>query len=140
MTANERVLEFLHENGPFSAFYVATVDGDKPKVRPFTFVMIHDGKLCFATNNQKPNYAQLQANPNVEICTMGKHFDWLRLQGKAVFCSTPEFKAAALEAMPSMKAHYSPDDDLFEIFYLEDAVADFCTMKGTKTNTESVKL
>jgi len=92
------VLQFLKEN---PIFYIATVDGDTPKVRPFGFVMEYDGKLCFCTNNQKNVYRQLKTNPKFEISTTSKDGKWLRLKGKAVFITNRESKKAALDASPS---------------------------------------
>ena len=60
----EKILEFLAEN---HVFYFATVDGDKPRVRPLGFVMNYEGKLYFGIGKHKASYKQLQANPNVEI-------------------------------------------------------------------------
>lgn len=121
------VLNFLNECG---VFFVSTVHGNEPKVRPFSFVMEYEGKLCFGTNNKKPIYAQLTANPNVEISATNKDMEWIRLNGKAVFCTTKDAKAKALDAMPALKNIYSADDELFEIFYLDKAVATFCSMSG----------
>lgn len=126
ITMND-VLKFLQDS---QIFFVSTVDGDKPKVRPFSFVMEYEGKLCFATSNQKPFYAQLMTNPNIEICASSKDFRWLRLSGKAVFCTTKEAKAQALDILPMLKHMYSVEDNIFEIFYLDNAVASFCSMKG----------
>lgn len=120
------VFNFLQDCG---IFFVSTVDGNLPRVRPFSFAMEHAGKLCFATSNQKPFYAQLMANPNIEICA-SKNGRWLRLSGKAVFCTTKEAKAQALETMPMLKQMYSVEDEIFEIFYLENAIANFCSMTG----------
>lgn len=121
------VLKFLNDCG---VFFISTVDGDQPKVRPFGFAMEYEGKLCFCTNNKKPIYAQLMANPNVEICASSQDHRWVRISGKAVFCTSKETKAQALEIMPVLKNMYSVDDDIFEIFYLEKAVANFCSMSG----------
>lgn len=121
------VLNFLNECG---VFFVSTVDGNQPKVRPFSFVMNYNGKICFGTSNKKPVYSQLTANPNVEICATTKDFRWIRLSGKAVFCTTKDTKSKALDTMPMLKHMYSADDDIFEIFYLENAVATFCSMNG----------
>ncbi|SMC46861.1 pyridoxamine 5'-phosphate oxidase family protein [Sporomusa malonica] len=120
------VFNFLQDCG---IFFVSTVDGNQPRVRPFSFAMEHEGKLCFATSNQKPFYAQLMANPNIEICA-SKNGRWLRLSGKAVFCTTKEAKAQALDALPMLKQMYSVEDEIFEIFYLENAIANFCSMTG----------
>lgn len=121
------VLNFLNECG---VFFVSTVDENQPKVRPFSFVMEYNGKICFGTNNKKPVYAQLTANPNIEISATTKDFRWIRLSGKAVFCTTKDTKSKALDTMPMLKHTYSVDDDIFEIFYLENAVATFCSMNG----------
>jgi uncharacterized pyridoxamine 5'-phosphate oxidase family protein len=121
------VLSFFNECG---VFFVSTVDGDQPRVRPFSFAMEYEGKLCFATSNQKPVYTQLMNNPNVEISASSKDARWLRLSGKAVFCTSKESKQKALEVMPMLKSMYSPDDTIFEIFYLENAVANFYSLQG----------
>lgn len=121
------VLTFLNECG---VFFISTIDGSQPRVRPFSFVMEYQGRLCFATSNQKPVYAQLMANPNIEISASSRDARWLRLNGKAVFCTTTEAKAKALEVMPMLKHMYTADDDIFEIFYIDNAVANFCSMKG----------
>lgn len=121
------VLNFFNECG---VFFVSTVDGDQPRVRPFSFVMEYEGKLCFATSNKKPVYAQLMQNPNVEISASSKDARWLRLTGKAVFCTSKESKTKALEVMPMLKQMYSPDDNIFEIFYLENAVANCYSLQG----------
>ena len=124
----KKVLEFLTENPPF---YIATVDGNKPKVRPFGFVMEFEGKLYLCTNNQKNVYKQLQENPYFEICAATPDGKWIRLNGKAVFHTTPVTKAMALETMPSLEKMYSVDDSIFELFYIEDGEATFYSMKDS---------
>jgi uncharacterized pyridoxamine 5'-phosphate oxidase family protein len=121
------VLQFLKEN---PIFYIATVDGDTPKVRPFGFVMEYDGKLCFCTNNQKNVYRQLKTNPKFEISTTSKDGKWLRLKGKAVFITNRESKKAALDASPSLGRMYSVDDSIFEVFCADEGEATFSDMKG----------
>jgi uncharacterized pyridoxamine 5'-phosphate oxidase family protein len=122
------VLTFLLDN---KTFYIATVEGNIPKVRPFGFVMEFEGKLYFGTSNQKPVYKQLKANPNFEISTTSKTGDWLRLKGKAVFNSNQKTKQAALDVMPALSKMYSVDDSIFELFYIEDGEATFNDMKGS---------
>jgi uncharacterized pyridoxamine 5'-phosphate oxidase family protein len=124
----KEVYKFLSENSPF---YVATIDGDKPKVRPFGFVMLHEGKLWLSTNNQKDVYKQLKANPYIEICTSKNRNDWLRVKGKAVFNATPTIKAKALEERPTLKKMYSSvDNPIWELFYIEEGEATFSNMAG----------
>lgn len=128
------VLKFLRDN---PVFYLATVDGNLPKVRPFGFVMEYEGKLYFCTNNQKNVYKQLKANPHMEISTASKTGEWIRLCGKAVFNTTKQTKQAALETMPALSKMYSVDDSVFELFYIEDGEVVFCDMKGA---SRTVKL
>ena len=123
----DEVLAFLKDN---PVFYLATVEGNIPKVRPFGFAMNFEGKLYFCTSNQKPVFRQLKANPNFEVCTTSKTNEWLRLKGKAVFNTTRQTQQAALDAMPMLKNMYSVDDSLFELFYIEGAEATFSDMKG----------
>ncbi|MCE5287558.1 MAG: pyridoxamine 5'-phosphate oxidase family protein [Pelosinus sp.] len=123
----DEVLAFLKDN---RVFYLATVDGSIPKVRPFGFVMKFEGKLYFGTSNEKAVYKQLKTNPNMEISTTTPDGEWLRLSGKAVFNTTRQIKELALEAMPMLKNMYSVNDDIFELFYIEDATAIFQDMKG----------
>jgi len=116
------VLEFLTSN---KTFYLATIDGDQARVRPFGAIMKYEDKLYFSTSNTKPIFDQLVANPKVEISTTSDKGEWIRLSGTAVVDSRREAKAAMLETMPSLKKMYTPDDGVYEVFYLTDAVAVF---------------
>jgi uncharacterized pyridoxamine 5'-phosphate oxidase family protein len=124
-----QVLQFLTDN---PTFYLATVDGNIPKVRPFGFIMIHQDKLYFCTSNQKEVYKQLKANPRFEISTTSKTGEWLRLSGEAVFHTTPETKQAAITAAPFLSRLYRVDDSIFELFYIKNAEAVFQDMKGER--------
>lgn len=128
----KEIMDFMNECG---VFFVSTVEGNLPKVRPFSFVMEYDGKLCFATTNQKPIFAQLTANNNVEISCSTPICDgkWMRLSGNAVFMASDTARGAkekALEVMPMLKHWYSVDDGIFEVFYIENGVANFYSLKG----------
>ncbi|MDF1494476.1 pyridoxamine 5'-phosphate oxidase family protein [Caproiciproducens sp. CPB-2] len=123
----DEILQFLTEN---PTFYLATVEGSVPKVRPFGFVMKYDGKLCFCTNNRKNVYKQMKENPHIEISTTNKDSEWLRLRGKAVFCTSRESKQAALAAAPYLSNLYQIDDGIFEVFFIDEAEATFSNMKG----------
>ncbi|HBC97458.1 MAG TPA: pyridoxamine 5-phosphate oxidase [Clostridium sp.] len=128
------ILKFLKDS---SIFYLATVDGSEPKVRPFGFVMKYKNKLCFSTSNKKNVYKQLKASPKFEICGVCGTDKWIRLKGKASFITTEDSKRAALEEMPALKKLYSVDDPTFEIFCAEEAEATFYNMKG---ESRTVKL
>ena len=114
MSVNE-VLQFLQEA---KAFILATMAGDRPRTRPFGFVMEYRGKLCFCTNNKKACYDEMQANPNVEICAMVER-KWIRVSGKAVYCTDADSQAQALALAPVLASMYQVGDGKFEIFYLD---------------------
>ena len=85
----DEVYKFLKEN---PIFYVATMDGDQPRVRPFGVVALFEGKLYLQTGNVKPVFKQMTANPKIELCTMGKDgTSWLRVAADAA--STPRTTA-----------------------------------------------
>lgn len=115
------VYEFLKSCG---TYYLATVEGDQPRVRPFGTIDIFDGKLYIQTGKVKEVSKQIQANSKVEICAFadGK---WVRIAGKLIRDDRREAKAHMLENYPSLQAMYSADDDNTEVLYFEDAVATF---------------
>jgi len=122
------ILKFLTEN---PTFYIATTDGDQPRVRPFGFIMEFEGRLYFCTNNQKEVYRQLKSNPRLEISATSKDNEWIRLSGKAVFDGNPAAKVKAFEAAPFLAQLYqTPENPIFEVFYLTDARATLCSMTG----------
>ena len=117
----KEVYEFLKESG---TFYIATVEGDQPRVRPFGAINVYEDKLYIQTAKSKNVSKQMQINPNVEICAFlnGK---WLRLQGKVVRDDRREAKVSMLDNNPVLKNMYSADDDNTEVLYLEKAKAIF---------------
>lgn len=119
----EEVYEFLKKCG---VFYIATIDGNKPRVRPFGIVSIFEGKLYIQTGKSKNVSKQMQINPNIEISGFsdGK---WIRLEGKVVRDDRREAKASVLDANPVLKNMYSADDDNTEVLYFENAKATFCS-------------
>lgn len=119
----EKALKFLKDCG---VFYLATNDGDQPRVRPFGAVCGFEGKLYIITNNQKKVFDQMQKNQKVEISGMagGK---WIRLSGEAVRDTRREAKVAMLEANPSLGGMYNEDDGIMEVLYLKNAEASICS-------------
>ncbi len=116
------VYEYLKECG---TFFVATAEGDQPRVRPFGAVCKFEGKLYICTNNRKAVYDQMLKNPKIEISGMGKA-GWIRLTAEAVPDHRREARVAMLkENEKSLSRLYSPDDGLFEVLYLKHAVAAF---------------
>ena len=119
----KEVYDFLKECG---IFYIATVDGDKPRVRPFGVVNIFEDKLYIQTGKIKNVSKQIEKNPNVEICCF-KDGKWLRLEGKVVRDDRKEPKVSMLDANPELKSMYSADDDNTEVLYFKDAKGTFYT-------------
>ncbi len=117
----QRVVDFLKKA---ETYYLATVDGDQPRVRPFGTVNVFEGKLYIQTGKSKDVSKQIHANPKVEICAF-KDGEWLRVAGTLVEDDRREARVAMLEAYPSLQAMYSPDDGNTEVLYLKDATATF---------------
>ncbi|MBE6017751.1 MAG: pyridoxamine 5'-phosphate oxidase [Lachnospiraceae bacterium] len=116
-----KINDFLNETG---TFFLATCDGDQPKVRPLGLHMEMDGKVLFGIGDFKDVYKQLIANPKVEIAACRKDGHWLRYTGKAVFETDPKYAEAALEASPGLKNIYNETTgNKMMIFHLEDATA-----------------
>ncbi len=117
MKGNERIVKLLKQA---KVFFFATTDSKKPYVRPFNVVMEYENKLYFYTNNHKSSFAQMNTNPNIELCAMLSENRWLRVNGKAVFDSRAEVKTKMFDLNPELKKIYGVDDKIFEVFYLED--------------------
>ena len=117
----KEVCDFLKECG---TFYIATVDGDQPRVRPFGVVNIFEDKLYIQTGKVKNVSKQMQKNPKVEICGF-KDGIWVRLEGKVVRDDRIEAKKSMLDANPVLKKMYSAEDDNTEVLYFENAKATF---------------
>ena len=115
------VTEFLKKCG---AYYLATTDGDQPRVRPFGTVHIFDGKLEIQTGKSKNVFREIKANPKVEICA----FDggrWLRLSGELYEDDRREARAAMLDAYPDLRRMYNEDDGNTVVFAFSHATAVF---------------
>ena len=123
----EEVYEFLKKCGNY---FIATMDGDQPRVRPFGSLLIFEKKLYFQTGKIKNVAKQIAKNPKIEICAMtdGK---WIRVEAIAVEDDRTEARQAMLDAHPQLKNMYAADDGNCEVFYLKGAAATFST-RGEK--------
>lgn len=117
----KEVYEFLKACG---TYYLATVDGDQPRVRPFGTADLFEDKLYIQTGKVKDVSRQIQANPKVEICAF-KDGKWLRIAGKLIRDDRVEAKRHMLDAHPELKGMYSAEDDNTEVLYFQDAAATF---------------
>jgi uncharacterized pyridoxamine 5'-phosphate oxidase family protein len=123
----KEVLDFLKKN---NVFYVATVDGDKPAIRPFGAVTEINSKLYIVTNNKKNVYKQMKKTPTIAICCMAKDGTWLRLVASVETDPQKESRVKMLEDVPVLKTMYNADDGLVEVLFLKDAVATFYPPSG----------
>ncbi len=117
----KRVEQFLKDAG---TYYLATVEGDQPRVRPFGTAHIFDGKLYIQTGKKKDVSKQLHLNPKAEICAF-INGQWLRISGELIEDDRREARVSMLDAYPSLKKMYDPDDGNTEVFYFKNATATF---------------
>lgn len=113
------VYEFLKA---CDTYYLATVDGDQPRVRPFGTVDLFEGKLYIQTGKKKAVADQMKKNPKVELCGMANG-KWIRVTATAVLDERIEAQSHMLDAYPSLKGMYQPGDGNTEVYYLKDGVA-----------------
>ncbi|MBQ6376197.1 MAG: pyridoxamine 5'-phosphate oxidase family protein [Lachnospiraceae bacterium] len=117
----ERVCTFMKEA---ETYYLATVDGDQPRVRPFGTINLFEGKLYIQTGKVKDVSKQLAVNPKAELCAF-KNGEWLRVAATLVNDDRIEPKVDMLENYPSLKAMYDANDSNTQVLYLKDATATF---------------
>lgn len=115
----EKVYEFLKKCG---TYYLATVEGDQPRVRPFGTVAIFDGKLYIQTGRRKNVSKQIKANPKIEICGMADN-KWIRIEAIAVEDNRIEAEEHMLNEYPNLRRMYAPGDGNNQVLYLKDATA-----------------
>lgn len=115
----QEVYDFLKK---CETYYVATMDGDQPRVRPFGTVDIFDGKLYIQTGKVKNVSKQMMANPKIEICGMADG-QWIRVEAIAVEDDRVEPKQHMLDAYPMLKSTYAADDGNTQALYLKDVTA-----------------
>ena len=119
----DKVYYFLNDA---QTYYLATVDGDKPRVRPFGTILLYEGKLYIQTGKVKDVSKQISENPFVEICAY-MNGSWIRIAAELVEDDNRDVKVAMLEKMPSLKAMYSADDENTQVFWMKDATATICS-------------
>lgn len=128
----QRVYDFLKSAG---TYYLATVEGDQPRVRPFGTVNIFDGKLYIQTGKVKPVSRQLIANPKAEICAF-KDGTWLRIAGELVTDDRVEAMKSMLDAYPHLRRMYDENDGNTHVLYFKNAVATFSSFTAEPETVE----
>jgi uncharacterized pyridoxamine 5'-phosphate oxidase family protein len=117
----ERVCKFLKDA---ETYYLATVEGDQPRVRPFGTAHIFEGRLYIQTGKVKPVSHQIKANPKVELCAF-KDGVWLRVAGELVEDDRFEAKKSMLDAYPELRSMYDENGGNTQVLYFKNAVATF---------------
>jgi uncharacterized pyridoxamine 5'-phosphate oxidase family protein len=115
----KEVYEFLKKCG---TYYIATTDGDQPRVRPFGTANIFENKLYIQTGKSKAVSKQMKKNPKIEICGMNGD-QWIRIQTIVVEDDRVEAKQSMLDSYPNLKSMYSATDDNTQVLYLTNAIA-----------------
>lgn len=129
----KEVCDFLKKCGEY---YIATVEGDQPRVRPFGTAAIFENKLYIQTGKQKNVAKQMVANPKIEICAYDRTTGaWLRVEATVVPDERVEAKQFILDEYPSLKSMYSATDDNTFILYLKNATATFYSFTGDPRET-----
>ena len=128
----ERVYKFLKNAG---VYYLATVEGDQPRVRPFGTAHIFEGKLYIQTGKVKPCSKQILKNPKVEICAFYQGA-WIRIAGELVEDDRLAAKKSMLDAYPNLRAMYDENDGNTQVFYFKNAVATFSSFTAVPETVE----
>ena len=119
----QEVFEFLKSAG---TYYLATMDGDQPRVRPFGTIDIYDGRLYIQTGKCKAVADQLKANPKIELSAMHEG-RWIRLAAEAVLDDNIEAQVHMLDNYPTLKGMYTPGDGNTEVYFLQNVTAAICS-------------
>ena len=127
-----RVCEFLKNAG---VYYLATVEGDQPRVRPFGTAHIFEGRLYIQTGKIKPCSKQLAANPKAEICAF-KDGAWLRVACELIEDDRVEARKSMLDAYPNLRGMYNENDGNTQVLYLKNAVATFSSFAAPAETVE----
>lgn len=117
------IYEFLKQSG---AYYLATMDGDQPRVRPFGTIDLFEEKLYIQTGKVKAVSEQMKKNPKVEISAMLGD-KWIRVCAEAVLDDSIAAQEHMLAAYPSLQAMYKAGDGNTEVFYLKNGTAQICS-------------
>ena len=117
----KRVYDFLKKA---EIYYLATVEGDQPRVRPFGTINEFEDKLYVQTGKIKPVSHQLAANPKAEICAFFGG-EWVRIACELIEDDRFEAKKSMLDAYPSLRSMYNENDGNTQVFYMKNAVATF---------------
>ena len=129
-TIMKRVLDFLKKAG---VYYLATVEGDQPRVRPFGTINEFEGKLYIQTGKIKPTSHQLAANPKAEICAFVDGA-WIRVACELIEDDRLEAKKSMLDAYPNLRGMYNENDGNTQVFYMQNVTATISSFGSAPVN------
>lgn len=115
--------KIVNELKQVKVFYIATIDNDQPRVRPFGSILEYEGEAYICSGNFKEFYKQVKANPKVELCGMYPDFDWLRASATLVEDNRLEVQQAMLDDETGPKGLYQAGDGRFATFKLTNIKA-----------------
>ena len=118
----KEVFDFVKKCG---TYYLATIEGNQPRVRPFGTINLFEDKLYIQTGKVKPTSKQIHANPKAELCCFDGEATWLRIEGELVADERVEAKKDMLDNYPDLRNMYDENDDNTEVFYFKNATATF---------------
>lgn len=128
----KEVFDFLKSCG---VYYLATAEGDQPRVRPFTSLNYFEDKIYIQTGKVKPVAHQLKDNHKIEISGMAKG-SWIRLTGEAVLDGNEAAQQSMLDANPGLEKMYAVGDGNIEVYYIRNAKADICSFTAEPKHFE----
>ena len=128
MSQLEKIYNFINDA---QTYYLATVDKDQPRVRPFGTILLFENKLYIQTGKNKDVSKQILNNNKVELCAF-LNGDWLRLEGILEEDTRREVKKTMLDNYPSLRAMYNEDDNNTEVFYFKSGIATFSSFTKPK--------
>ena len=129
----DEVYQFLKEKAP--TYFLATMDGDQPRVRAFGTVDVFEGKLYIQTGKSKDVFKQIQANPKVEICACSGP-EWVRVTGELEADDRVEAKKHMLDAYPDLRRMYDENDDNTIVLFFKSATATFSSFTAPSRTVE----
>ena len=128
----KRVYDFLKKA---DVYYLATVDGDQPRVRPFGTINEFEGKLYIQTGKIKPTSHQLAENPKAELCAF-KDGAWIRVACELIEDDRFEAKKSMLDAYPNLRNMYDENDGNTQVLYMRNAKATISSFGGAPVEIE----
>ena len=133
-------IKFTNEN---PICYLATVEGDQPRVRALGFWFADSTGFYFQTGAIKDFYHQLRNNPKAEVCFYkqeGMIGPMLRICGSVEFVDDKKLKEKVINDRPFLKGFgLTPESPGLIIFRIAHGQAHFWTMENNLKPKEIIE-